>query len=267
MTLEEKAAQLEISGCIWFSKIPFDPNTATDGDRALAAKLRARLLSSVYGSPGAIQGREIQRIAVEESRLGIPVIFADEVNHGYRTTIYPISLGEAASFEPELARRTARAAAEEASSRGVHWTFAPVADLARDQRWGRVVEGAGEDPFLASSFLAARVRGFQGDDATASDSLVATIKHFAAYGSVAAGLEYNYVDLSAETLRDVVLPPYKAAVDAGALAVMTSFNDINGVPSTANRWLLTELLRGEWGFQGVVISNAESAKELVVINN
>jgi len=211
---------------------------------------------------GAELGRWIQRTALEESRLGIPVILAADVIHGMRT-VFPIPLGEAASFEPELAERTARATAVEATAAGIHWTYAPAVDIARDQRWGRGAEGAGEDVVLGCAFAAARVRGFQGPDLRAHDALLATPKHFAAYGAVAAGMEYNSVDIAPQTLRDVHLPPFQAAFGAGALSVMTSFNDINGVPASANHELLTEILRGEWKFPGVVISDYTADMELI----
>jgi len=264
MTLEEKVGQLYISG-IYQHGVPSLRGESLREELELTRLLREGQISHFYGGPvgpGARLGRAIQRVAVEESRLGIPILFGSDVIHGFRT-VFPVPLGETASFEPELARRTARASAKEANAFGVQWNYGPVVDLSRDQRWGRVVEGAGEDPVLGSSFAAARVRGHQGDDPRSPDSLIATVKHFAAYGGSAGGRDYAQVDISLSTLRDVFLPPYKAAVDAGALAVMTSFNDINGVPSTANYWLLTELLRGEWGFQGVIIGDATSDEELI----
>ncbi|OZA73233.1 MAG: beta-glucosidase, partial [Caulobacter sp. 39-67-4] len=164
-------------------------------------------------------------------------------------------LAESGSFDPHLCERTARAAASEASASGLHWTFAPMVDVARDQRWGRVAEGAGEDVYLGQVLAEARVRGFQGKDLKAEDSMLATPKHFAAYGAVTAGLDYNAVELSEATLREVHLPPFQAAFAAGALTTMSAFNDINGVPSTGNKRLMTDILRGEWGFKGVVISD------------
>jgi beta-glucosidase len=201
-------------------------------------------------------------VAVEESRLGIPLLLGADVIHGMRT-VFPIPLGEASTFEPDLAERTARATAVEATAAGIHWTFAPAVDIARDQRWGRVAEGAGEDVVLGSAFAAARVRGFQGNDLRAEDSLLATPKHFAAYGAVAGGMEYNTVDIAPQTLRDVHLPPFKAALDAGALTFMSAFNDINGVPASANRELMTDILRGEWGFKGLVVSDYTADMELI----
>ncbi|WP_028917517.1 glycoside hydrolase family 3 N-terminal domain-containing protein [Pseudoxanthomonas sp. J35] len=263
MTLEEKVGQLGI-----FADMvrPFAPDVNPEANVRNAAEVleqvRAGRVGALFNGVGAEQGREIQRVAVEESRLGIPVLLAADVIHGMRT-VFPIPLGEAASFEPELAERTARATAIEATAAGLHWTFAPAVDIARDQRWGRVAEGAGEDVHLGCAFAAARVRGFQGPDLRAHDSLLATPKHFAAYGAVAAGMEYNYVEISRGTLRDVHLPPFKAAFDAGALTVMTAFNDINGIPASANHALLTTLLRGEWQFPGLVVSDYTADMELV----
>jgi beta-glucosidase len=263
MSLEEKVGQLGV-----FADMvrPFAPDVNPEANVRNAAEVleqvRAGRVGALFNGVGAVQGREIQRVAVEESRLGIPVLLAADVIHGMRT-VFPIPLGEAASFEPELAERTARATAVEATAAGLHWTFAPAVDIARDQRWGRGAEGAGEDTCLGSAFAAARVRGFQGGDLRAHDSLLATPKHFAAYGAVAAGMDYNYVEISEGTLRDVHLPPFKAAFDAGALTVMTAFNDINGVPASAHRGLLDDLLRGEWRFPGLVVSDYTADMELV----
>lgn len=263
MTVEEKVGQL---GMFADMVRPFAPDVNPEVNVSNAAEVleqvRAGRVGALFNGVGAAQGREIQRVAVEESRLGIPVLLAADVIHGMRT-VFPIPLGEAASFEPELAQRTARATAVEATAAGIHWTFAPAVDIARDQRWGRGAEGAGEDTFLGCAFAQARVRGFQGEDLRAADSLLATPKHFVGYGAVAAGMDYNYVEISEGTLRDVHLPPFKAAFDAGALTVMTAFNDINGVPASANRALLTGLLRGQWGFPGLVVSDYTADMELV----
>ncbi|HEY0332819.1 MAG TPA: glycoside hydrolase family 3 N-terminal domain-containing protein [Stenotrophomonas sp.] len=263
MTVDEKVGQLGV-----FADMvrPFAPDVNPEANvhnaEEVLQQVRAGRVGTLFNGVGAELGRQIQQVAVEQSRLGIPVLLAADVIHGMRT-VFPIPLGEAASFEPDLAERTARATAVEATAAGLHWTFAPAVDIARDQRWGRGAEGAGEDVVLGCRFAAARVRGFQGSDLKAADALLATPKHFAAYGAVAAGMEYNYVDISPQTLRDVHLPPFKAAFDAGALAVMSSFNDINGVPASANHELLTEILRGEWGFTGVVISDYTADMELV----
>lgn len=263
MTLEEKAGQLGVFADMVRPFAPdVNPETNVRNAAEVLEQVRAGRVGTLFNGVGAGAGREIQRVAVEESRLGIPVLLAADVIHGMRT-VFPIPLGEAASFEPGLAERTARATAIEATAAGIHWTYAPAVDIARDQRWGRGAEGAGEDVYLGCQFAAARVRGFQGQDLRAPDSLLATAKHFVAYGAVAAGLDYNFVEISEGTLRDVHLPPFKAAVDAGALAVMTAFNDINGIPASANHALLTGVLRNEWGFPGVVVSDYTADMELL----
>lgn len=263
MTVEEKVGQL---GCFADMHRPFaadiNPETQAVSAQEVLDEVRAGRAGTLFNGVGAALGREAQRIAVEETRLGIPLLFAADVIHGMRT-VFPIPLGEAASFEPELAERTARAAAIEATAAGIHWTFAPAVDVARDQRWGRGAEGAGEDVVMNSAFAAARVRGFQGGDLKADDSLLATPKHFAAYGAVAAGLDYSTVDISEQTLRDVHLPPFQASLEAGAITLMSSFNDINGVPASANHWLMTDLLRGQWRFPGLVIGDYTADMELI----
>ncbi|WP_305806251.1 glycoside hydrolase family 3 N-terminal domain-containing protein [Stenotrophomonas sp. YIM B06876] len=263
MTVEEKVGQLGV-----FADMvrPFAPEVNPEANvrnaEQVLEQVRAGRVGALFNGAGAEAGRRIQQVAVEHSRLGIPVILAADVIHGMRT-VFPIPLGEAASFEPELARRTARATAIEATAAGIHWTYAPAVDIARDQRWGRGAEGAGEDVVLGCAFAAARVRGFQGDDLRAADAMLATPKHFAGYGAVSGGLEYNTVDISPQTLRDVHLPPFKAAFDAGALTVMSAFNDINGVPASASDELLTGLLRDEWKFPGVVVSDYTADMELI----
>jgi beta-glucosidase len=212
---------------------------------------------------GAEATRKAQQLAVENSRLKIPMIFGYDVIHGYQT-MFPIPLAEAASWEPELARKSARVAAVETSAAGVQWTFAPMVDIARDARWGRIMEGSGEDPYLGSLFAAARVKGFQGDDLSANNTIASCVKHFAAYGFAEAGRDYNTVDISESTLRNVVLPPFKAASDAGAATFMNSFNEIGGTPSTANSHLLRDILKGEWNFDGFVVSDWNSVGELLV---
>jgi beta-glucosidase len=205
---------------------------------------------------------EIQRIAVEESRLGIPLIIARDVIHGYRT-IFPIPLALAATWDPQIAYACARVAAKEAASAGFQWTFAPMMDVARDPRWGRIAEGFGEDPCLASHFAAAMVRGFQGEDLSAPDSIAACAKHFAGYGAAEGGRDYDSANIPENLLRDVYLPPFKAAVDAGVATVMTAFNEINGVPATGNARILREILRDEWGFGGFVVSDWRAPEEMI----
>jgi beta-glucosidase len=224
--------------------------------------VRRGLLGSTLNVRGAARTNELQRIAVNESRLKIPMLFAFDVIHGYRT-VFPVSLGEAASFDPSAAETSAAIAAAEAAAAGVRWTFAPMVDIARDARWGRIVEGAGEDAYLGSMFARARVRGFQGADYSAPDRIVACAKHWVAYGAAEAGRDYNTVDMSETSLREVYFRPFKAAVDAGVGTFMSAFNDLNGVPTSANPFTLTKVLRGEWKFDGVVVSDYESVRELM----
>ena len=204
----------------------------------------------------------LQRIAVTETRLKIPMIFGFDVIHGYRT-IFPIPLGETATWDPAAVERNAAIAAKEARASGVHWTFAPMVDIARDARWGRIAEGSGEDPFLGSVMARARVLGFQGSDYSAADKVVACAKHWVAYGAAEGGRDYNTTDLSERTLREVYFPPFKAALDAGVGTFMSAFNDLNGVPTSANPYTLTTVLRDEWKFDGIVVSDYESVKELI----
>lgn len=263
MTIEEKAGQLTLlNDPFRWSADGVNPEDADVGAAMTAAMIRAGRVGALFNGIGATQARSVQDLAVRESRLGIPLLFAADIVHGLRT-IFPVPLGEAASWDPELAERTARAAAAEGGAMGIHQTYAPMVDIGRDQRWGRVVEGAGEDVLLGCLFAAARVRGFQGADLSDPASLLATPKHFAAYGAAEAGLDYNGADMSEQTLRSVYLPPFQAALDAGAQSVMSAFNDLNGVPATGNRWLLTEILREEWEFAGFVVSDYEADRELV----
>jgi beta-glucosidase len=264
MTLEEKAGQLSMMASAWggSTALALNPPQENSSFPRQVEEARQGQLTGVFNGNGARMARIMQTAAVKESRLKIPLMFAADIIHGHRT-VFPVPLAEVASFEPDLARRTAAAAAFEAAGSGIDWTFAPMADVARDQRWGRGVEGGGEDVLLGRLFAAARVQGFQGNDLKSNERLLACIKHFAAYGGVEAGLEYNTVDVSEARLREVYLPPYKAGFDAGALSAMASFNEINGVPSTGNRWLMTDLLRGEWGFEGFVVSDYTGDEEMI----
>ena len=264
MTLEEKAGQLSMMASAWGGGTALALNPPQDNASfpRQVEEARQGQLTGVFNGNGARMARILQTAAVKQSRLKIPLIFAADIIHGHRT-IFPVPLAEVASFEPDLARRTAAAAAFEAAGSGIDWTFAPMVDVARDQRWGRGVEGGGEDVLLGRLFAAARVQGFQGDDLRSTERMLACIKHFAAYGGAEAGLDYNTVDMSEARLREVYLPPYKAGFDAGALSAMASFNEINGVPSTGNRWLMTDLLRGEWGFQGFVVSDYTGDEEMI----
>ena len=254
MTLEEKLGQLNV--------IAGDHDTASAVQLAL---VQAGRVGGFLGVVGAKPTHEAQRVAVEESRLKIPLLLGFDVIHGYRI-IFPIPLAEASSWDTATAARTAQVAALEAAAAGVNWAYAPMVDIARDPRWGRIAEGAGEDPELGSAFASARVRGFQGagetGDTIRPGSVLATAKHFAAYGAAEGGRDYNTADISERTLREVYLPPFHAAVAAGAGSIMSSFNEIGGIPSSANRWLLTTVLRDEWGFRGPVVSDWTSIKEL-----
>ncbi len=252
MTLEEKLGQLQ----------QLDGEGAGNFRPEHLDLIRKGLLGSTLNVRGAQRTNQVQRVAMNESRLKIPVLFGFDVIHGYRT-IFPIPLGEASSWDPALAERSAAVAAQEANNVGLRWTFAPMVDIARDPRWGRITEGAGEDPYLGAAFARARVRGFQGDDYGAPDKVLACAKHWVAYGDAEGGRDYNTTDLSENTLREIYFPPFKAAVDAGVGTLMSSFNAINGVPATSNEFTLTKVLRQEWKFDGFVVSDYTSVKELI----
>ncbi len=252
MTLEEKLGQLQQLG----------GDIGGHANPDIYEIARAGRLGSTLGVRGAKNTNDLQRAAVEGSRLKIPLIFGFDVIHGYRT-IFPIPLGEAASFDPATAERSAYVAATEARAAGVHWTFAPMVDVARDARWGRIAEGAGEDTYLGMAMARARVRGFQGSDYSRPDRVVACAKHFVAYGAAESGRDYNTTDMSEQRLREVYLPPFKAAVDAGVATLMSSFNDVNGVPASGNHFTLTKILRGEWNFDGFVVSDYTSVQEMI----
>ncbi len=256
MTLEEKVGQMNQVLADYGENGPLNVNSEQGKD------IRAGRIGSIFNVAGVENARKLQQLAVENSRLHIPLIFGFDAIHGMKT-IFPIPLGEAASWDLESIERSARITAVEASAMGVHWTFSPMVDIARDARWGRIAEGAGEDPYLGSLIAKARVKGFQGDDLHKNNTIAACAKHYAAYGAAIAGRDYNAVDMSEVTLRDVYLPPFKAAVDAGAATLMSSFNTLNGVPATANEFLLRDILKKEWGFDGFVVSDFESVKELV----
>jgi beta-glucosidase len=251
MTLAEKIGQLEMSG-------PTGPN-GTPG-QTLLDEVQSGEVGSVLDLVGVGNINQVQQAALR-SRLHIPVIFGLDVIHGYKT-IFPVPLGEAASWDPAAVQNDASVSASEATADGIKWTFNPMVDVSRDPRWGRVVEGSGEDPFLGSAMAAAKVRGYQGSNFSAPDKMAATVKHFGAYGAVQAGREYNTTDMSEQQLRNIYLPPYKAAVDAGAATVMSAFTSLNGVPDTANSYLLTTILRDEWQFGGTVVSDYQAVQEL-----
>jgi beta-glucosidase len=255
MTLEEKIGQLGLFTSDWSVTGPTVRESYRDD-------IRAGRVGAIFNAYTADFTRELQKLAVEETRLGIPLLFGYDVVHGHRS-IFPIPLGEAASWDLTAIEQSARVAATEAAAEGLHWTFAPMVDVARDARWGRVSEGAGEDVYLNAKIAAARVRGFQGDDLAAVDTVLATAKHYAAYGAAQAGRDYHTTDMSDRVLREVYLPPFKAAVDAGVATVMTAFNEVNGIPATGNEYLIAGILREEWGFDGFVVSDYTSINEMV----
>ena len=255
MTIEEKLGQLNQPGGP-------GPTTGPAARAGTEDEIRAGHIGSFLGVRGAAHTRELQRVAVEESRLKIPLLFAYDVIHGYRT-IFPVPLAEAATWDLDAVEGAARVGATEATADGLHWTYAPMVDIARDPRWGRIVEGSGEDPYLGSLMAAARVRGFQGGDLAADDTMLATAKHFAAYGNASAGRDYNPADISERTLREVYLPPFVAAVNAGAQSVMAAFNEVSGVPMHANGRLIRDVLRGELGFEGLLVADYTGVMELI----
>jgi beta-glucosidase len=257
MTLEEKAGQLnQLSG----KEFSTGPNS--DNVRNIERDIRSGKVGSMLNIKGVKDTRRVQALALE-SRLHIPLLFGLDVIHGYQT-VFPVPLGEAASWDLDAIEESAHIAAREASSAGIHWTFAPMVDIGRDPRWGRVMEGAGEDTYLGSRIAAARVRGFQGTRLGGTASVMATAKHFAGYGAAIAGRDYNAVDMSEHQLYETYLPPFKAALDAGAATFMNAFNTLNGVPATGNAMLQREILKGKWGFKGFVVSDWGSVREMVV---
>ncbi|MFZ1452014.1 MAG: beta-glucosidase BglX [Ferruginibacter sp.] len=258
MTLEEKVGQMNQFSDFWNVTGP----APTTGDaRKKYDLLRKGMVGAFLNVKGANNVRKLQEIAVKETRLGIPLLFGFDIIHGYKT-LFPIPLGEAASWDLAAIEKSARISAIEASAAGINWTFAPMVDISRDARWGRVMEGAGEDTYLGTKIGLARIRGFQGDDLSANNTIAATAKHFAGYGFAEAGREYNTVDVGTSTLYNVILPPFKAAVDAGVQTVMNSFNTLNGVPATGNKMLQRDILKDAWKFNGFVVSDWGSGMEL-----
>lgn len=281
MTLEEKVGQLQQCGPslvgafeVSFSELldmmfdgkiseaEFGRLMSTAQEDFHEEDLRAGKIGSYNGIKNATTANKLQKIAVEETRLGIPLVFGYDVIHGYRT-IMPIPLAEACAWDPALWEKTARVAAKEATAAGIHMTFAPMVDVAKDARWGRVSEGAGEDAYLSSLFGMAKVKGFQSEDLSKEDAMVACVKHFAGYGAAEAGRDYNRVDMSMQRFYEEYLPPYEACIKAGARAIMSAFNDINGVPCSVNKWLLTNILREKWRFDGMTVSDANAIAECV----
>lgn len=255
MTLEEKIGQMTqftSSGDV----------TGPTLRENVEKEVKAGNVGSLFNAFTVTYTRKLQKMAIENTRLGIPLLFGYDVIHGYKT-LFPIPLGEASSFDLKLMEESARVAAEEASAEGIHWTFAPMIDVSRDPRWGRVMEGAGEDTYYNKLVAQARVRGFQGDDLSKDNTILACAKHFLAYGAPIAGRDYNTVDMSMQTLHEVYLPPFEGAVEAGVETFMTSFNEINGIPSTANPYLFKQILRDKWNFKGMVVTDYTAINELI----
>lgn len=260
MTLAEKIGQMNQYNGFYDATGP----APESGDGANKFNhLKTGLVGSMLNVRGVEDVRAVQKIAVEETRLGIPLIIGFDVIHGYET-LAPIPLAESASWDLEAMERSAQVAAAEAAAAGINWTFAPMVDISRDARWGRVMEGAGEDPYYASKVAAARVKGFQGNDLSATNTIAACAKHFAGYGWAEAGRDYNTVDISGNVLHNVVLPPFKAANDAGVKTFMNAFNEMNGIPATADSYLQRDLLKGKWNFDGFVVSDWGSIQEIVI---
>lgn len=255
MTLQEKIGQLNLPAA-------GDIITGQASSSNIAEKIREGKVGGLFNLKSAEKIKDIQRIAVEESRLKIPLLFAMDVIHGYET-LFPIPLGLSATWDMALIEQTARMAAQEASADGINWTFSPMVDVSRDPRWGRVSEGNGEDPFLGAAIARAMVKGYQGDDLSLENTIMACVKHFALYGAPEAGRDYNTVDMSRQRMYNEYFLPYKAAVEAGVSSVMTAFNDVDGVPASASKWLMTDVLRIQWGFQGFVVTDYTAINELM----
>lgn len=254
MTLEEKIGQLNLPGS-------GDIVTGQAGNTDIARKIREGKVGGLFNIKSVAKIKEVQRIAVENSRLKIPLIFGMDVIHGYET-VFPIPLGLSCSWDMQLIEQSARIAAIEASADGICWTFSPMTDLSRDPRWGRVAEGSGEDPYLGAKIGAAMVRGYQGKNLAANNTILSCVKHFALYGAAEAGRDYNTTDMSRYRMYNEYFPPYKGAIDAGAGSVMASFNEVDGIPATGNRWLMTNVLRNQWGFKGFVVTDYTGIGEM-----
>ena len=259
MTIEEKIGQMNQYNGFWNVT---GPSPKEGNAKEKYNHLAKGWVGSMLNVRGAKEVRAVQEIAVNQSRLGIPLIIGFDLIHGYKT-ISPIPLAESASWDLVAIQKSAALGAKEATAAGINWTFAPMVDITRDARWGRVMEGAGEDPFLGSRIAEARVRGFQGRLLAEVNTLAACAKHFAAYGFAEGGRDYNTVDIGENTLHNIVLPPFKAASDAGVRTFMNSFNELNGIPATADKKLQRDILKGDWGFDGFVVSDWGSLKEMI----
>ncbi|AIM36903.1 beta-D-glucoside glucohydrolase [Sphingobacterium sp. ML3W] len=255
MTVDEKIGQLNLVTA-------GEVTTGATASTGVEAKIAAGQIGGIFSMTTPQKIRAAQELAVNNTRLKIPMLFGLDVIHGYKTT-FPIPLGLSATWDIPLIEKTARIAAQEATADGINWTFSPMVDISRDARWGRISEGSGEDPYLGSQIARAMVKGYQGDDLTAINTMMACVKHWALYGAAESGKDYNTTDMSLHRMYNEYFPPYKAAIEAGAGTVMTSFNDINGIPATANKWLVTDVLRKEWGFDGMVVTDYTGIAELI----
>jgi beta-glucosidase len=255
MTLDEKIGQLNLPAAGDFT-------TGQAASSNIAEKIKSGKVGGLFNIKTVAKIRDVQRVAVEESRLGIPLLFGMDVIHGYET-IFPIPLGLSCSWDMDLIKKSAQVAAKEATADGINWTFSPMTDISRDPRWGRVSEGSGEDPYLGAQIAKAMVEGYQGDDLAQKNTMMACVKHFALYGAGEAGRDYNTVDMSRQRMYNEYFLPYQAAVDAGVGSVMTSFNEIEGIPASANRWLMTDVLRKQWGFDGFVVTDYTAINEMI----
>ena len=256
MTIQEKIGQLNLVN--QGGGIPTGSAVSSDVEE----KIKAGKVGGIFGVYGPEKARQTQKLAVEGSRLGIPLLFGADVIHGYKTT-FPLPIALSCSWDMDMIEKTARTAATEATAEGIFWNFSPMVDISRDPRWGRISEGSGEDPFLGSQIAKAMVKGYHDKDLSHENTMMATVKHFALYGAPEAGRDYNSVDMSRLKMYNEYLPPYKAAIDAEVGCVMTSFNDVDGIPATGNKWLLTDLLRNRWGFDGFVVSDYTSLNEMI----
>lgn len=255
MTLDEKIGQLNLPSAGDFT-------TGQAKSSNIGQSIKEGKVGGLFNIKGVEKIREVQRVAIEESRMKIPMLFGMDVIHGYEST-FPIPLGLASSWDMDLIEKSARVAAQEATADGINWTFSPMVDISRDPRWGRISEGSGEDPYLGSRIARAMVTGYQGNDLSANNTMLACVKHFALYGAPEAGRDYNTVDMSRVTMYNVYFPPYKAAVDAGVGSIMTSFNEVEGIPATGNYWLQNQVLRKEWGFKGLNVTDYTGIKEMI----
>ncbi|MFZ1372156.1 MAG: beta-glucosidase BglX [Ferruginibacter sp.] len=255
MTLEEKIGQLNLPGS-------GDIVTGQAGNSDIAKKIEQGKVGGLFNIKSVAKIKEVQKLAVEKSRLKIPLIFGMDVIHGYET-VFPIPLGLSCSWDMGLIKRSAQIAAAEASADGINWTFSPMVDIARDPRWGRIAEGSGEDPYLGSQIAKAMVTGYQGTDLTKNNTIMSCVKHYALYGAAESGRDYNTTDMSHQQMYNVYFPPFKAAVDAGVGSIMASFNEVDGVPATASKWLMTDVLRRQWGFKGFVVTDYTGITEMV----